>query len=462
MKEIKLEDYRDTIGSINQYPKAYILNNKVIKVHEDNKEIHVGLTDNNLGVEKQLTTFHKNKKVTFYKISPQEFSSFTSKLGAKDILGTKGTAEVIEDLGTNASDGPIIDLVNSIIIDGINMGASDIHIEGFMDVILVRYRIDGILVQEEEFSRGLAQGISSRIKILFNLNIMESRLPQDGRTSLVLNNIQVDLRVSIIPISKGESIVLRLLIKKDSPITLENLGFSQSKQNELEGLLTLPQGLILITGPTGSGKTTTLNALLNILNTSERKIIAIEDPVEYNIPGINQIQVNPDISLDFKTILKRVLRQDPDAIMVGEIRDRETCELVIRAALTGHLVLSTLHTNDAASAILRLRDFGIEEYLISDVLKGVFAQRLGRKLCPKCWGEGCPICFKRGYLHRTAIVQGFIIRNELQEVIANKGGLVEIKKYLDSIGCKSLFEEGMLLVNKGILDIKELKRVIAC
>ncbi|MDD4896722.1 MAG: ATPase, T2SS/T4P/T4SS family, partial [Atribacterota bacterium] len=333
---------------------------------------------------------------------------------------------------SESHEAPVITLVNLIMLRAIKEGASDIHIEPYGDKFLkVRYRIDGILHDIMSPPRSLHMAIVSRIKIMSNLNIAERRLPQDGRIKVQVHGREVNFRVSTIPAVNGESAVLRILDPAQIMLDLKSIGFSEDNVIKFQELIEKPNGIILVTGPTGSGKSTTLYAALNILNTNEKKIMTIEDPVEYRLDGINQLQAKPKIGLTFAAGLRSFLRQDPDIMLVGEIRDRETAEIAIQSALTGHLVLSTLHTNDAPSSVIRLVDMGIEPFLISSSVIGVLAQRLVRKICPYCkreapltngikmvmkefniapdeirlfYGEGCPHCKQTGYKGRTAIM----------------------------------------------------------
>ena len=290
----------------------------------------------------------------------------------------------VENLEELAHEAPIIRLVNTIITNALKKGASDIHIEPFEDILKLRYRIDGFLYEEPAPPRKIFPAIITRIKIMANLNIAEKRLPQDGRIRIKVLRRELDIRVSIIPNLYGESVVMRLLDKAEVLLELKNLGFSQKILFKYKDIIKAPYGIILITGPTGSGKTTTLYATLNELNSPKKKIVTIEDPVEYQLDGINQIQVKPEIDFSFANGLRSILRHDPDIIMVGEIRDLETAKIAIQAALTGHLVFATLHTNDAVGAITRFLEMGVEDYLLASVLIAVMAQRLVRVLCPEC------------------------------------------------------------------------------
>ena len=384
-----------------------------------------------------------------------------------------------------ANDAPVINLVNSICIEGIHSHASDIHIEAGGDEVRVRYRIDGVLRTIRTIENSRFQGISSRIKIMANLNILERRQPQDGRITVSVGEERIDLRVSIIPVTGGESIVLRILGKKTAAASIAGLGFTPSQLALLRRLLAFPHGLILITGPTGSGKTTTLNAMLSEIVSDAVKVITIEDPVEFLVDGVNQIQTNEQIGLSFDVLLRRVLRQDPNVIMIGEIRDSATAEIALRAALTWHLVLSTLHTNDTASVVPRLINMGIEPYLIASVLRGAAAQRLVRRICPRCRvayqsggeeqrlltiagihaetlyrGEGCEDCGGSGFLGRTVIAELFAVDPGLEELILARESIAGLTAYLRSGGMKTLLQAGLTKAAEGETTIGEIKREI--
>lgn len=462
MPKESLENYKDQLKNIKQFPIQYIKTNSIIKLQENETSITIGYgTELKPNKKRTLNHLHQGKEINYISINQSELTSYISKINSD---GTAGGETIFQenDLNRLANDAPVINLVNSIIIDGINRGASDIHIEGYKNEIDLRYRIDGVLIEGDKIKKSLFPAISSRVKIMANLNIMERRQPQDGRVSVKLEDSNVDLRISIVPLSSGESIVLRLFIKKDNLLSLEDLGFTGSNLNRLESVSKYPHGLILVTGPTGSGKTTTLNALLQRLDNREKKIITIEDPVEYSVPGVNQIQVNHDINLGFSDVLRRVLRQDPDVIMIGEIRDKETAELVIRAALTGHLVLSTLHTNDAVASISRLKDLGVADYLITSVLRASFAQRLIRTICENCKGHGCNICMDTGFKGRIAISEGFILDEKMESLILNQAKPYEIRHHLEHEGITNLYHAGLELVKKGKTTREEIDRVLTC
>jgi type IV pilus assembly protein PilB len=388
---------------------------------------------------------------------------------------------------SESHEAPVISLVNLIMLRAIKEGASDIHIEPYGDKSLkVRYRIDGILHDIMTPPRSLHRAIISRIKIMSNLNIAERRLPQDGRIKVQVHGREVNFRVSTIPAINGESAVLRILDPAQIMLDLKTLGFSKDNFKKFQELIKKPNGIILVTGPTGSGKSTTLYAALNILNSTEKKIMTIEDPVEYHLDGVNQLQAKPKIGLTFAAGLRSFLRQDPDIMLVGEIRDRETAEIAIQAALTGHLVLSTLHTNDAPSSIIRLIDMGIEPFLISSSVIGVLAQRLVRKICPYCkkevpitdeiklimeefnispeeiklfYGEGCSHCKQTGYKGRTAIFELMVINEYIRELIYKNAPLAEIRETaIKKNGMIALKEDGLQKVSKGITTLEEVMR----
>jgi general secretion pathway protein E len=394
--------------------------------------------------------------------------------------------ENVDHLRDMASEGPVIRLVNLIISRAIERRASDIHFEPFEDHFRVRYRIDGVLHDVESPPKRLQAAIISRVKIMAKLNIAERRLPQDGRIMLRVKGKEVDFRVSSVPTIHGESTVLRILDKSSIVLDIEALGFPEDTLEEFKGLIQSPHGIILVTGPTGSGKTTTLYCALQKINSPEKKIITVEDPVEYQLHGVNQIQVKPAIGLTFANALRSIVRQDPDVILIGEIRDAETAEIAIHSALTGHLVLSTLHTNDAPSAITRLIDMGMEDYLLSSTILGILAQRLVRVACPVCQEpyspdpailkemklagvgpedlrihevKGCEKCSQTGYLGRTGIYEFLKISEDIQKLILEKKDSNIIKEAARKKSMRTLREEGWLKVKQGITTVSEVLRV---
>ncbi|MGA2479299.1 MAG: GspE/PulE family protein, partial [Spirochaetia bacterium] len=371
-KLVTLAEFMPLPEGDNQYPLEYMDANSVIKLREDAEEVLVGACEpENAPLLRSLRNFH-GKPVGFFRIDRAELSAYLGRrLSALETQPPHSIGENDERilLDRLANDAPIVNLVNSLMIEAIRVGASDIHIESFAEGTRVRYRIDGVLRTVSRIEKEKFPAVASRIKIMANLNIMERRLPQDGRISVHMGDGTFDVRVSIVPIAAGESIVLRLFNTSGSPLGLAELGIDAECQTLIRRMVAVPHGLVLATGPTGSGKTTTLNAVLREIASEMVKVVTIEDPVEYLIDGVGQIQTHERIGLTFESLLRRVLRQDPDVIMVGEIRDSPTAELSVRSALTGHLVLSTLHTNDAVSVIPRLRNMGVEPYLLAAVLR---------------------------------------------------------------------------------------------
>ncbi|NLX70933.1 MAG: type II secretion system ATPase GspE [Clostridiales bacterium] len=384
----------------------------------------------------------------------------------------------------DVSNAPVVRLVNSIIQQAVNMGASDIHIEPIENESRVRFRIDGMLQKIFNIPVYMHSALITRIKIMGNMDIAEKRLPQDGRVGMNISGKDIDLRISTIPTIYGEKAVLRILDQSNFLLSKEKLGFTEENLEKFNELLKNTHGIILVTGPTGSGKSTTLYAMLNELNRESVNVITIEDPVEYRMEGINQIQVNPKAGLTFAAGLRAIVRQDPDIIMVGEIRDSETAEIAIRSAITGHLVLSTLHTNDAVSAISRLIDMGIEPYLISASLVGVISQRLLRKVCSNCRvpyeiephhlavpgfeelagvtlyrGKGCSACNYTGYKGRVPVHEILVVSRQHRQLIAQKAPIDEIKDLSIKMGMSTLKEECIKLIRRGVTTIDEVIRV---
>ena len=365
----------------------------------------------------------------------------------------------VEDLLEMSDDAPIIRMLNALLTQAARDGASDIHIEPYERHSSVRFRVDGTLREVVQPNRALHAALISRLKIMADLDISEKRLPQDGRISLRIGTRAVDVRVSTLPSAHGERAVLRLLDKSGAKLTLEAVGMQGEVLNKLHGLISQPHGIILVTGPTGSGKTTTLYAALSRLDASSSNIMTVEDPIEYELPGVGQTQVNAKIDLTFAKALRAILRQDPDVIMIGEIRDFETAQIAIQASLTGHLVLATLHTNDAASAVNRLIDMGVEPFLLSSTLLGVLAQRLVRKLCPQCHGANCLACNQTGYQGRTGIFELLVTNDAIQAQIHNRASEADIRAAARSAGMALMREDGERLVQAGITSREELLRV---
>ena len=366
-----------------------------------------------------------------------------------------------------AGEARIVRLVNEMLSQALEQSASDIHVEPEETQLVIRFRIDGVLHEYLCLPLSDYPAIASRIKLIGELNIAESRLPQDGRTDFRVGRREIDIRISTIPVMSGESIVMRLLCKDAMKFDLRELGMDDSMRERFGQLITVPHGIILVVGPTGSGKTTTLYSVMQQLNDRKRKIITIEDPVEYQLPGLSQMQVNPKIGLSFASGLRHIVRQDPDVILVGEIRDRETADIAINAALTGHLVLSTLHTNDAAGAITRLSDMGIEGFLIASALFGVLSQRLVRRVCPRCAGEGaaggarCRNCGGSGYRGRTGIYELLEIDREIQNAIVARRSSNDIGAIALRNGMVPLLEDGRRKAVAGITTEAEVHRIAA-
>lgn len=388
---------------------------------------------------------------------------------------------VIEDL---ANEAPIIRMVNLIITEGVRLGASDIHIEPYEKYVKLRYRIDGILYARDAPPLNLYPAIISRIKLTAGMDITEKRLPQDGRIRLRLNERDLDLRVAVAPTLHGEAVVMRILNRQNLLLDLEELGFSPETLQDFNRLIQIPYGMVLVTGPTGSGKTTTLYAALSKLNQTQRKIITIEDPVEYELPGVNQMQVNPKIDWSFAQGIRTIVRHDPDIILVGEIRDRETAEMAIQSALTGHLVFSTLHTNDSASAFTRLTDMGIEPFLIASTVRGVLAQRLVRRNCPHCLrsyqptaheakllkeeygsifplvsGQGCDQCSEIGYRGQVGLYELLVTNERIARLVMEHVPASHIREVAGEYGMKTLRQDGWLKAASGLTTVAEVLRV---
>ncbi|MGZ8196547.1 MAG: type II secretion system ATPase GspE, partial [Methylosarcina sp.] len=404
-----------------------------------------------------------------------------------DLAVEDGGEEDLEHLKDLASEAPVIKMVNLIMQRAIETKASDIHIEPFEQTLKVRLRIDGVLQDIDAPPVKSTAAVISRIKIMAKLNIAERRLPQDGRIKVQMLGKELDLRVSTIPTMYGESVVIRLLDKESVVLDFATLGFSGSHSEKFLEILAQPHGIILITGPTGSGKSTTLYTALKTLNTAERKIITVEDPVEYQLEGVNQIQAKPQIGLTFASALRSIVRQDPDVIMIGEMRDLETAKIAVQSALTGHLVLSTLHTNDAAGGITRLLDMGLEEYLLTSTVNGILAQRLVRKLCEKCKegqpaspeiinemklrrfvpeGDillykpvGCSACGGLGYRGRQAIIEFLVMTDPIRKLVMAHEEAGVIQKLAMDEGMATMYEDGLTKVVKGITTLEEVLRV---
>jgi general secretion pathway protein E len=506
-----LEKYFDTaFASRDDFPKEPLLiNNLSVQFMKESKFIPARLFDKELTVimsnPSDFYTLDAIRLATGYKIHPLVGKESDILLAIEQYYGSGITSmeKIIEDIDSipeyhpedeenidhlrdMASEGPVIRLVNLIITRAIELRASDIHFEPFEGQFKVRYRIDGVLHDVESPPKRLQAAIVSRVKIMAKLNIAERRLPQDGRIMLRVKGKEIDFRVSSIPTIHGESIVLRILDKSSIVLDIEKLGFPEDTMGGFEELIQRPHGIILVTGPTGSGKTTTLYCALEKINSPDKKIITVEDPVEYQLMGVNQIQVKPAIGLTFANALRSIVRQDPDVILIGEIRDAETAEIAVQSALTGHLVLSTLHTNDAPSAITRLLDMGVEDFLLSSTIIGILAQRLVRVACPYCRSpyspdpailremkvedhhlgdlniievRGCENCSNTGYWGRQGIFEFLKVTDEIQRLILEKKDSNIIKEAARKNGMRTLREDGWLKVRQGATTISEVLRV---
>nr|WP_262696313.1 type II secretion system ATPase GspE [Kordiimonas aquimaris] len=427
--------------------------------------------------------------------NPQEFDALLSDLYTSDGLSIEdeGALDDLDsalegmpktaDLLANDDDAPVIRLINGLMAEAVKTRASDVHLEPFDNKLSVRLRVDGVLAEVASLSAKLAPYIVSRVKVMARLDIAEKRIPQDGRLSLTLGDREFDVRVSTLPSRHGERVVLRLLDTSQAHLTLSDLGMQSDVHKQLKELLKEPNGIILVTGPTGSGKTTTLYAGLSILNDQSRNIMTVEDPVEYALAGISQTQVNSKVGMTFASGLRAILRQDPDVVMVGEIRDHETAEMAIQASLTGHLVLSTVHTNSAVAAITRLRDMGVEQFLLSSTIKGILAQRLVRKLCDNCKvpvkdpaeyidkldislsnattiydAAGCDTCNHTGYTGRRGIYELVVVDDTLRRMI--QGGASEQEMQAHAFAkADTLSTSGQRLIADGVTTVSEVLRV---
>jgi len=483
-------------------PASYALKNHVLPLREENGVVVIAIAEtSNTDLLNELKFIFNKDIITEQWPEEKLLAAIREKyqLSGEELSGEKSSRgfEYLEKKATNAAEGDlpkvedrsVIQLVNKFISEAIRLKASDIHVESYEEDFRIRFRIDGKLVEYERPPKNKRQPLISRLKIMADMDIAEKRRPQDGRIrmsqrdhSVKSGDKTVDIRVSTLPTDFGEKVVLRILDKSSLKLSLDALGFEKKVLTDFKKVLKMPYGMVLVTGPTGSGKTTTLYAALNFLNKPDVNIITIEDPIEYNLPGINQTMVKPEIGLAFAGILRTVLRQDPNIIMVGEIRDSETAEIAVRSALTGHLVLSTLHTNDAISTIVRLIDMGVEAFLVANSLKIVIAQRLIRKICPKCRtedkealaqfqhhnlpaelkeithykGAGCQYCNQTGFSGREAIIEHLIIDDEFARLILNNADIGQLRAFAKSKNLMSLKEAGFQKVLGGKTTLAEV------
>lgn len=507
--QLDVEYHRDLLkdsGAVlsSNLPHGFIRKNNIVILRETDDLVEIALNDTSqLGAIENIKTMTGKdvkpvlaKKLDILRIADilagEEYES-----ADKVIDDLKQDGENIQILGENeqteqdvldlANEAPIIKLVNLTITEALKERASDIHIEPSEEGITVRYRIDGILYNALSPPKRYQQAIVSRVKIMANMNIAENRLPQDGRIKVKYGTSDVDIRVSTVPSVVGERVVMRLLVKDDRRFDLTKLGINEDFLKSFRDMLHIPHGIIIVSGPTGSGKTTSLYAAIREINTPDKNIITIEDPVEYRIKGISQIQVNPKINLTFAVGLRSILRQDPEIIMVGEIRDHETAEIAIQAAMTGHLVFSTVHTNDASSAVVRLLDIGVEPYLIASTVTGFLSQRLVRVLCPECKEsyrldpeilrqegidpvlfrkktvfkpKGCPKCNGTGFFDRIGIYEMIRLNERVRKLIVERRDASYIRKRCNEMGMRTLIQDGIDKVLMGITSIDEVLRVI--
>jgi len=433
-------------------------------------------------IDAAILKYYGDKGSSFNEIIGEIETETQGGLGSESARSDDMDASSLQEMANQA---PVVKLLNLILLQAIKDHASDIHFEPFEDDFKVRYRVDGALYEMKAPPKSLALALTSRVKVMANLDIAERRLPQDGRILVNIGNASVDLRVSVLPTVFGESVVLRVLDKSVVSLSLEQVGMSAGILKEFRRLIQKPNGIILVTGPTGSGKTTTLYSALREINKIEFKIITTEDPVEYDIEGIIQVPIKPKINLDFARCLRSILRQDPDVIMVGEIRDEETAQIAIQSSLTGHLVFSTLHTNDAPGAVTRLIDMGVEPFLITSSLEAVVAQRLVRTLCKKCKepykpsdailqevgltradvgqrdffiGRGCKVCNFTGYKGRTGVYEFFIMTDAIKELVLQKAPTVVLRQKAPEFGMRTLREDGLIKVFEAQTSIEEIAR----
>jgi general secretion pathway protein E len=495
----------------NEFPELPILEETVsprflreagaIPLSENESEVTVAMTDPADQFTLQAFRAATNKRINARLLSTTDFETVYERLYGS---GKSSMGQIVDDISTRdeeqefgdiehlkdlASEAPVIRLVNLVINHALERRASDIHVEPFENRLIVRYRVDGVLHETESPPRRLSAAVISRIKIMANLDIAERRLPQDGRIKLRVQGKEIDLRVSTVPTMHGESVVMRILDKGGVALDFNQLGFDEGNLKVFKEILGQPHGIILVTGPTGSGKTTTLYTALDQLNQPDVKILTVEDPVEYQMPGINQIQVKPQIDLTFANALRSIVRQDPDVIMIGEIRDLETAQIAVQSALTGHLVLSTLHTNDAAASINRLLDMGVDDYLLTSTVIGIQAQRLVRVLCSHCktsyqpveevveqmglrrfsftknsnvtlfHSKGCDKCGHSGYHGRACIMEVLVMTDSLRSLIMRHATAGDLRTAAIAEGMETMYENGLRKAVSGVTTIEEVLRV---
>ncbi|HJV67262.1 MAG TPA: type II secretion system ATPase GspE [Geomonas sp.] len=492
--QTEIDDSKVDSALVGKLPLNFARNNLLLPLHEEEAGIVAASADpaNLLAVDEMAGLF--GQPVSIVAVPRPALLDAVNRIYAKLSGSAQEVVEELEgeelstlatsfneprDLMELTDEAPVIRLLNSILFQAVKERASDIHIEPFERELEVRFRIDGILYKMLSPPKVIQEALTSRVKIMSGLNIAEKRLPQDGRIKVKVAGRDVDIRVSLVPTFFGERVVLRLLDKQRGILSLREIGLSERDDSYMNRLLARTSGIILVTGPTGSGKSTTLYAALNQINSPEKNIITVEDPIEYQLKGVGQIQVNPKIELTFASGLRSILRQDPDIVMIGEIRDAETAEIAMQASLTGHLVLSTLHTNDAATAVTRLIDMGIEPFMVASSLSAVLAQRLVRVICPHCKesyqpdrsypgvelppllyrGRGCDKCFNLGTMGRMGIYELLPVDSEICSMIIRQASSGAIKEYAISKGMRTLREDGLDKAACGLTTIEEVLRV---
>ncbi|MDY0330443.1 MAG: type II secretion system ATPase GspE [Thiomonas sp.] len=494
----KATDYPELPLFTQALSQRYLREAHALPLSDDGKRMAVAVADPFDGFLKESLGLATGRSVDFVLATPGELQAAFDRLygtGKSSMDQIVGDIETLEDDTGNedlqqlkdlASEAPVIRLVSLIISRAMESRASDIHVEPFESRLIVRYRIDGVLHEVESPPRRLSAAVISRIKIMASLDIAERRLPQDGRIKLRIHGKEADLRVSTVPTLYGESVVMRILDKSSTLLDFTRLGFDDHNLPKFKSALMQPHGILLVTGPTGSGKTTTLYTALQTINQPDLKILTVEDPVEYQMDGINQIQVKPQIGLTFANALRSIVRQDPDVIMVGEIRDLETAQIAIQSALTGHMVLSTLHTNDAASTINRLLDMGVEDYLLTSTIVGIQAQRLVRNLCTACrqpytptpelldeiglrrylpeqgailyHPQGCELCGGTGFTGRSCIVEVLLMDDTVRQKVMTHATSGEIRRVAVAQGMETMYENGLRKVAAGLTTLEEVLR----
>jgi general secretion pathway protein E len=498
-KIVEVADFPELPLLEDMVSARFIRESGAIPIAEKSREVLLAMTDPADLFTMQAFAAATNKRIVTRLISTTDFETVYERLYGS---GKSAMGQIVDDISTRdeeqefgdiehlkdlASEAPVIRLVNLVINKALERRASDIHVEPFENRLIVRYRVDGVLHETESPPRHLSSAVISRIKIMANLAIAERRLPQDGRIKLRVQGKEIDLRVSTVPTMHGESVVMRILDKGGVALDFHKLGFDEHNLKDFTDILGQPHGIVLVTGPTGSGKTTTLYTALDRLNQPDVKILTVEDPVEYQMAGINQIQVKPQINLSFANALRSIVRQDPDVIMIGEIRDLETAQIAVQSALTGHLVLSTLHTNDAAASINRLLDMGVDDYLLTSTVIGIQAQRLVRVLCVHCkeayhpvdevveqlglfrfskeqqvtmyHAKGCEQCSHSGYFGRACIMEVLTMTDGLRSLVMRHATSGELRAGAIEAGMETMYENGLKKAVAGLTTMEEVLRV---